>query len=82
LAKEDRVQSRSALLQSAAFNGQFLYTQGNGQGGPRFIANNNVHEYISQVDATQTFSLGSAADYRRTVAMAAIGEIKRCATKE
>jgi outer membrane protein TolC len=76
LAKEDRVQSRAALLPSANFNGQFLYTEGSGNSLPRFIANNGVHEYITQVTASQTFSLASVADYRRTLAAEAVAKAR------
>jgi outer membrane protein TolC len=76
LAKEDRVQSRAALLPSANFNGQFLYTEGSGSSVPRFIANNGVHEYISQVGASQTFSLAGVADYHRTLAAEAAAKAR------
>jgi len=76
LAKEDRVQSRAALLPSANFNGQFVYTEGSGTAVPRFVANNGVHEYISQVGASQTFSLANVADYRRTVAAEAAAKAR------
>jgi len=68
VAKEDRVQSRAALLPSVNYNASFLYTEGNGTDTARFIANNGVHEYISQGNAHQEFSLEHTADYRRTLA--------------
>ncbi|HZR57733.1 MAG TPA: TolC family protein, partial [Terriglobales bacterium] len=76
LAKEDRVQSRAALLPNANINSQFLYTQGTGTGSPRFVANNAVHEYIGQAGATQTFSLANVADYRRTLAAEAVAKAR------
>src|SRR5258708_3408060 len=60
----DRSISRAALLPNAVYHNQFLYTQGNGQGvtiapdgtrtpaPPIFIANNAVHEYMSQAVVT------------------------------
>ncbi len=75
VAKEDRVQSRAALLPSVNYNGQFLYTEGNGSGS-RFIANNGVHEYISQGNVHQEFSLGTIADYRRSSAAAAVARAR------
>src|ERR1700721_1254201 len=48
VAKQDRVQSRAALLPAVNYNAAFLYTEGNGTAASRFIANNGVHEYISQ----------------------------------
>jgi len=69
LAKEDKVQSRAALLPSVNFNTDFIYTQGGGLPGVgRYIANNGVHEYISQGAVHQEFSLASVAEYRRTQA--------------
>jgi len=68
LAKEDRVQSRAALLPSVNYNASFAYTQGNGTAAGRFIADNGVHEYISQGNAHQEISLEHVADYRRTLA--------------
>jgi len=68
LAKEDKVQSRSMLLPNVNFTTSFLYTEGNGTLSSRFIANNGVHEYISQGDVHQEFSPANFADYRRTLA--------------
>jgi len=72
LAKEDRVQARAVLLPGVTYNNQFLYTQGNGTAVPRFIANNTVHEYVSQGNAHQVLSLGQFADYRKANAMSAL----------
>ncbi|HYA25052.1 MAG TPA: TolC family protein [Terriglobales bacterium] len=71
LAKEDKVQSRSALLPNVNFNTSFIYTEGNGTPSARFVANNGVHEYISQGDVHQEFSLAHVADFRRTLALEA-----------
>ena len=68
LAKEDKVQSRAALLPSVSYINSFIYTEGNGTPSARFIANNGVHEYISQGDVHQEFSLAHVADYRRALA--------------
>ena len=46
---EPKVQARAALLPSVTYNTQFFYTQGNGTQTGVFVANNFVHEYISQV---------------------------------
>jgi outer membrane protein TolC len=70
IAKVDQSIARSALLPSAVYHNQFLYTQGGagfitnpvraadpnlaGSSAPRFIANNAVHEYISQGSVTET----------------------------
>ncbi|MDP9162157.1 MAG: TolC family protein [Acidobacteriota bacterium] len=76
IAKEDRVQSRAALLPSVNYNAQFLYTQGNGTPAGRFIANNGVHEYLSQGNAHQVFSLDNIAEYRRTRAAEAVAKAR------
>ena len=80
LAREDRVQARAGLLPNVNYNTSFIYTEGSGrllancastvQGCPtsKFIANNGVHEYISQADVHQSLSLTNVADYRRSMA--------------
>src|SRR6202049_1117979 len=73
LAREDRVQARAALLPNLNYNNSFIYTQGTGPlpancalptaGCPtaKFIANNGVHEYISQADVHEAVSLTNFA---------------------
>ena len=68
LAQQDRVQSRAALLPGVNYNNEFIYTQGNGTASGRFLANNGIHEYISQANVHQALSLSAVAEYRRTVA--------------
>jgi outer membrane protein TolC len=74
LAREDRVQSRANLLPNLNYQAAFLYTEGNGTAASRFIANNGVHEYISQGNVHQTLSLANVADYRRTLAAEAVAK--------
>ncbi len=69
LAKEDRVQSRAALLPNVNYNAAFNYTQGNGTSAARYIANNGVHEYISQGNVNENISLANIAEYRRSTAL-------------
>jgi outer membrane protein TolC len=88
LAREDRVQARAGLLPNLNYNNSFLYTEGTGPlpascatstlGCPtsKFIANNGVHEYISQADVHQALSLTNFADYRRTSAALAQARAK------
>src|ERR1700690_2147035 len=71
LAKEDRVQSRAALLPNANYNAAFLYNEGNGSATGKFIGYNGVHEYLSQGNVHQVVSLENIADYRRSTAAAA-----------
>ncbi len=72
LAREDRKQARDALLPSAAYNNSAIYTQGSGPGNTvRFIANNAVHEYISQGNVHESLDVAGFADLRRIGAAAA-----------
>jgi outer membrane protein TolC len=76
LARQDRVQARAALLPGVDYNNSFLYTQGNGTLSGRFIANNGVHEYLSQGVVQQTAGVGPFAEYRRTAAAQAVARAK------
>jgi outer membrane protein TolC len=76
IAAEDRKQARDALLPTAAYNNQYLYTQGNGAGGVRYIANNSVHEYISQGNLHEAIDLAGVASYRRAAAAAAVARAR------
>lgn len=76
IAAEDRKQSRDALLPSAVYNNQVLYTQGTGTGAVRYIANNAVHEYISQGNVHEAIDLAGVASYRRATAAAAVARAR------
>jgi len=81
-AQLDRSIARAALLPSVVYHNQYLYTQPNGglnqagstgtQAAPRFIANNTVHEYISQGVVTETIGLTQYSALARADAAAAI----------
>jgi len=73
LAHQDKVQARAALLPSVNYNTQFLYTQPNGTPSGVFIANNSVHEYVSQGNAHEAINLagGQIHDLRHTHALEA-----------
>jgi outer membrane protein TolC len=78
VAHEDKVQARAALLPSVTYNTQFLYTEGNGTTTGVFVANNFVHEYISQGNAHEVVNLagGQIHDLRRTQAIEAAARAK------
>jgi outer membrane protein TolC len=78
VAHEDKVQARAALLPSVTYNTQFLYTQANGTPTGVFVANNFVHEYISQGNAHEVINLagGQIHDLRRTQAIEAAARAK------
>jgi len=60
LAHEDKVQARAALFPSVTYSSQFLYTEPNGTPSGVFIANNAVHEYVSQGHAHEAINLGGS----------------------
>jgi outer membrane protein TolC len=87
VANLDKSIARAALLPSAAYHNQFIYTQpANGVTGsgnasaaspavnsqPRFIANNAVHEYVSQGIVTETIGLQQMTAVSRASAAAAV----------
>ena len=76
IAHEDHVQARAALLPSVSENTEYLYTEGTGTSTPRYIANNAVHEYVSQGNAHEMISGSQFADYSRTSAAAAAARAK------
>jgi outer membrane protein TolC len=77
LARQDKIQARDALLPGVNYNTQALYTESNGPGNPvRYIANNSVHEYISQGNVHQTLDLASISSFRRASAAAAVARAK------
>jgi outer membrane protein TolC len=83
----DRSIARSALLPSAVYHNDFIYTQPNGStsngstdhpalngttSAPRFIANNAVHEYTSQGIVTETIGLKEITAVSRASAASAV----------
>jgi outer membrane protein TolC len=77
----ERTDARTALLPTATYHNQVIYTRPNGQSNrigqtsnepsPVFIANNAVREYASQGVFNETFGLGSMAAIRLADANAA-----------
>ncbi|MDE3063521.1 MAG: TolC family protein, partial [Acidobacteriota bacterium] len=81
----DRLNARAGLLPSVVFHNQALYTQPNGlftqlgtgtgaavQQNPLFIANNAIHEYVSQAAVSETIGLAGVAAVNRADATAAL----------
>lgn len=77
----DRYVAKASLLPSVMYHNQVLFTQSNGktnQGGqigtqsaPIFIANNTIHEYMSQASINETIGVKSIADTKVAAANAA-----------
>jgi outer membrane protein TolC len=76
LAHEDRTQARDVLLPQVNYNNQYLYTQANQLGQVRFIANNAVHEYVSQGNVHESIDLAAVAAYRKVTAAATVARAK------
>lgn len=84
VAAQDRTITRSAFLPNVHYYNQYLYTQpshvpsvqsakiavNEQTPAQAFIANNAVHEYISQAQVTETVGLGVFAQYKRSGAAA------------
>lgn len=76
IAHEDSKQARAGFLPAVTYSNQYLYTQGNGTPSGRFIANNAVHEYVSQANAHEVLGFAQVSEYRRTLAQATIARAK------
>ena len=87
IAGADRTIARSALLPQVKYENQMIYTEpsrlvhdsvvpSTAAQTPRFIANNAVHEYISQGVVSETVGLDLVAAYRKTSAAAIVAQAK------
>ena len=74
VARGNTVQGRAGLLPSVSYASSFLYTEGNGTASGRFIANNGVHEYVSEGNAHEALSWQALAEYRRARAQEALAK--------
>ena len=81
LARQDRRQAFNALLPSVTYDNSAIYTQSAGPiataatGVPViFIANNAVHEYVSQANVHEAIDVAGIANYRKVSATAAIAK--------
>ncbi|MHB1023841.1 MAG: TolC family protein [Acidobacteriaceae bacterium] len=91
VAAQGRTIARSAFLPNVHYYNQYLYTQSqhlpaaelerlraNGQTPtPAFIANNGVHEYVSQAQVNETVGLGIFAQYKRAGAVATLASAQQ-----
>lgn len=76
LAREERLQARAGLLPGVNYSNSFIYTQGNGTPSGVFIANNGVHEYLSQGIAHEAIGPAGIADYQRAAAALALAQAR------
>jgi outer membrane protein TolC len=76
IAHEDKVQARAGLLPSVNYNNEFIYTEPNGTPSGVFVANNSVHEYLSQGNIHQVVGYTNYSDYRRARALEAVARAK------
>ena len=78
IAALDRTMAKTALLPSAIYHNQYVYTEPNGETVPpgtqpvqKFIANNAVREYASQGMVDEVIGVGAVAGVRQATAAAA-----------
>jgi len=77
IAHEDKKQSVASLLPSVNYNNSAIYTQGNGiDDQVKFIANNAVHEYVSQGNVHETLGISGIAAARRAAAIASAAKAR------
>src|SRR5271169_6793864 len=69
IAHEDTVQAKAALLPTANWFNQFIYTQPNGTPSGVFVPNDGPHVYYNQANVHgDLFAPGKRADYHRAEA--------------
>lgn len=83
-AQLDKRIARAGALPRLILHNQYLYTQSAGVNtsagagiigpAPRFIANNAVHEYVTQASATETIGLANYFEISRANALASIAK--------
>jgi outer membrane protein TolC len=78
LAHEDKKQATAALLPSVNYDNAVIYTEGTGVDNQvKFIANNAVHEYISQGNVHEVLDVAGFAEARRVAAVAAVARARQ-----
>lgn len=77
LAHEDKKQAIASLLPTVNYNNSLIYTQGNGVNGQfKFIANNAIHEYVSQGNVHESLDVAGFAEARRAAAIASVAKAR------
>ena len=77
IAHEDKKQAITTLLPSVNYNNSAIYTEGTGAPGQvKFIANNAVHEYISQGNVHEVLGAAGIFEVRRASAGAALARAR------
>lgn len=76
IARQDTKQAQDALLPTINYTNEMLYTQGNGTGAVRYIANNAVHEYISLGNAHEVLDMAEIYAVRRASAGEALARAR------
>ena len=81
LARQDKRQAFAALLPTVNFDNSVIYTQSAGPVGAAatgvpvvFIANNAVHEYLSQGNVHEAIDVAAVANFRKVAAAAAVAK--------
>jgi outer membrane protein TolC len=78
VAHQDKFQAATVLLPGVNFNNEALYTQPGSASQPvRFIANNAVHEYVSQGNVHEAIDLAGVANFRRASAEEAVARARQ-----
>src|SRR5215470_12498947 len=84
LAREEQTQTRNALLPAVSYENSVIYTQGTpaaaqvaGAGPVVFIANNALHEYVSQVNVHEAIDVRAVASWKRASAAAAVARAQQ-----
>jgi len=77
IAHEDTVQAKAALLPTANWFNQFIYTQPNGTPSGVFVPNDGPHVYYNQANVHgDLYAPGKRAEYHRAEAAEAVARAK------
>ena len=76
IAHEDTKQARAGFLPAVTYSNEYLYTEGNRTPSGRFIANNAVHEYVSQGNAHEVLGFAQISEYRRTLSQETVARAR------